>query len=113
VTERQEQALEALRAAAEEATAAGTLADFFAEVERAKTGALIAAARPGSPPSDPGKEYGLAEAAAVLGRSERWLRGRRRQLRIGYQLGGRGPWRFAQRELDRVRESARGRRGPA
>lgn len=39
--------LEALRAAAAEATAAGTLADFFAEVERAKTGALIAAARPG------------------------------------------------------------------
>ncbi len=40
----------------------------------------------------------------------RRLRGRRRQLRIGYQLGEHGPWRFSQRELDRIRESARRRR---
>ena len=74
-------------------------------------GQVRAAAGVGRPIAEPGKEYGLAEAAAVLGRSERWLRGHRRALRIGYQLGGRGPWRFTQRELDRVLESARrGRR---
>jgi len=52
------------------------------------------------------QEYGLAAAASVLGRSERWLRAHRRELRIGYRLAGAGPWRFTQRELDRVRESA-------
>jgi hypothetical protein len=46
--EGQEQVLEALRVAAAEATAAGTLADMFTEVERANTGTLIAAARPRS-----------------------------------------------------------------
>ena len=56
------------------------------------------------------QEFGLKAAAAVLGRSERWLRGHRRALRIGYQLDGAGPWRFTQRELDRVREAAARRR---
>jgi hypothetical protein len=56
------------------------------------------------------QEYGLKAAAGVLGRSERWLRAHRRELRLGYQLNGGGPWRFTQRELDRVMESARTRR---
>jgi hypothetical protein len=56
------------------------------------------------------QEYGLATAAGVLGRSERWLRAHRAELRIGYQLNGAGPWRFTRRELERVQEMAKRRR---
>lgn len=55
------------------------------------------------------QEYGLAAAAGVLGRSERWLRAHRAGLRIGYRIGT-GPWRFTTEELARVREKARRRR---
>jgi hypothetical protein len=58
------------------------------------------------------QEYGLAAAAAVLGRSERWLRAHRGALRIGYRLAGSGPWRFTAAELERVREKARRKARP-
>jgi hypothetical protein len=56
------------------------------------------------------QEYGLAAAAGLLGRSERWLRAHRAELRIGYQLNGAGPWRFTRRELERLQEMAKRRR---
>ena len=61
----------------------------------------------GRPVPEPAREFGFREAAKVLGVSERWLRGHRRELRIGYRMAG--SWRFSQQELDRVRTSARRR----
>ncbi len=82
-----------------------------ARIEQAIVGAALSAALgQGKASVSPDREFGLLEAAAALGRSERWLRAHRRELRIGYQLNGRGSWRFSMRELDLVRESA-GRRG--
>lgn len=54
------------------------------------------------------RDLTLKEAAAPLGMSEQWLRGHRRELRVGYRLGG--EWRFSESELLRLRCGGGGQR---
>jgi hypothetical protein len=95
MTGRQEQALEAVRAAAHEAKAAGQLAGFFGALESLRVEVLMAS----SNGSRPGRVFTVEEAAARLGRSMSWVYKNKATLPIvRFPTGGFG---FDEKRLER------------
>jgi hypothetical protein len=73
VTPKAREALDGLRAAAQEAAAAGELPELLAEVERVRVEAVLAGAAPKAPPSTPASVLTIEATAARLRRSVSWV----------------------------------------
>ncbi len=76
MTVHQQNAIEAIRLAASEASAAGQLPAFLAAVEQVRVEAVLAAAGPrqgSEAPKTPGRVLTVQQAAARLGRSRWWV----------------------------------------
>jgi predicted DNA-binding transcriptional regulator AlpA len=102
-------ALEQVRQAAREASAAGLLPDFLGALEKIRAEVLLDATRPAPhPPSkrEPDRVLSVEEAAAVLGKSKWWIYRNRHTLpRVKFSSGRYG---FSARRLE---EWIRGRSG--
>jgi predicted DNA-binding transcriptional regulator AlpA len=95
-------ALEAVRAAAQEAATTGQLPDFLAELERIRVEAILAATavRKAAPaPRPAGRVLTVQEAAQRLGRSRWWVYRHKATLPVTrFQTGGFG---FDEKALER------------
>jgi hypothetical protein len=102
VTVRQQDAIDAVREAASEASAAGQLPAFLAAVEQVRVEAVLAAAGPREVPATPklpGRVLTVHQAAARLGRSRWWVYRHKAMLPVTrFQTGGFG---FDEHKLER------------
>ena len=95
MTARQEQALEAVRAAAQEAKASGQLAGFLGALESLRVEVLMT----GANGSQPDRVLTVAETAARLGRSPSWVYKNKASLpMVRFPTGGFG---FDEKRLER------------
>gem|GEM_PF-5972188 len=102
VTVQQQDAIEAIRQAASDASAAGQLPAFLAAVEQVRIEAVLAAAGPREAPATPktpGRVLTVEQAAARLGRSRWWVYRHKATLPVTrFQTGGFG---FDEHKLER------------
>ena len=102
MTVKQLDAIEAIRQAAMEASAAGQLPAFLAAVEQVRVEAVLAAADPrkaSETPRRPGRVLTVEQAAARLGRSRWWVYRHKASLPVTrFQTGGFG---FDEHNLER------------
>ncbi len=104
MTIKEQEALRLVREAATEAAAAGGLPDFLAELERARSEALLAAVAPLPTPPRPSDEtLSLKAAAAFMGEPVETFRRRLDYRKALLRRPGERRLRYARAELERIR----------